>query len=51
MGVYGVARGEVIVDPEARRDLEALEAIAENSRITLRGLSTKLGIALGLAYL
>ena len=22
MGVYGVARGEVIVDPEARRDLE-----------------------------
>ena len=51
MGVYGVAHGEVIVDPEARRDLEALEAIAENSRITQRGLSTKLGIALGLANL
>ena len=51
MGVYGVARGEVIVDPEARRDLQALEAIAENSRITQRGLSTKLGIALGLANL
>ena len=51
MGAYGVAHGEVIVDPEARRDLEALEAIAENSRITQRGLSTKLGIALGLANL
>ena len=33
------------MDPEARRDLQALEAIAENSRIT------KLGIALGLANL
>ena len=39
------------MDPEARRDLQALEAIAENSRITQRGLSTKLGIALGLANL
>ena len=36
---------------EARRDLQALEAIAENERITQRSLSTKLGIALGLTNL
>lgn len=35
----------------ARRDLEALEAIAENDRITQRSLSTRLGIALGLTNL
>jgi hypothetical protein len=35
----------------ARRDLEALEAIAENDRITQRRLSTRLGIALGLTNL
>lgn len=34
-----------------RRNLRALEAIAENERITQRGLSTSLGIALGLTNL
>lgn len=36
---------------EERRDLQTLEAIAENDRITQRRLSTKLGIALGLTNL
>jgi DNA-binding MarR family transcriptional regulator len=36
------------MDLEARRNLQALEAIAEDERITQRTLSTKLGIALGL---
>ena len=35
----------------ARRDLQALEAIAENERITQRRLSIRLGIALGLTNL
>lgn len=39
------------MNPDVRRDLEALEAIAENERITQRRLSTKLGIALGLTNL
>jgi len=39
------------VETEARRDLQALEAIAENERITQRRLSTRLGIALGLTNL
>jgi DNA-binding MarR family transcriptional regulator len=39
------------VDTEARRDLQALEAIADNDRITQRRLSTTLGIALGLTNL
>lgn len=39
------------MDAEARRDLEALEAIADNERITQRSLSTQLGIALGLTNL
>lgn len=39
------------VGSEARRDLEALEAIAENEQITQRRLSTRLGIALGLTNL
>lgn len=39
------------MDTEARRDLQALEAIAENDRITQRRLSIKLGIALGLTNL
>jgi DNA-binding MarR family transcriptional regulator len=36
------------VDVEARRNLEALEAISEDDSITQRTLSTQLGIALGL---
>jgi len=36
---------------EAGRDLEALQAIAENDEITQRGLSSRLGIALGLTNL
>lgn len=39
------------MNTEARRDLQALEAIAENDRITQRRLSIKLGIALGLTNL
>jgi DNA-binding MarR family transcriptional regulator len=39
------------MNPTARRDLQALEAIAENDRITQRRLSTRLGIALGLTNL
>jgi len=36
------------MDIEAHRDLRLLEAVAEDSRVTQRGLATKLGIALGL---
>jgi len=36
------------MDIEAHRDLKLLEAVEQNSRITQRSLSTKLGIALGL---
>lgn len=36
------------MDIEARRDLKLLEAVEEDSRITQRSLSGKLGIALGL---
>ena len=36
------------IDVEARRNLQALEAIAEDDHITQRTLSNKLGIALGL---
>jgi len=36
------------MDIEGRRDLKLLEAVEEDSRITQRGLATKLGIALGL---
>jgi DNA-binding MarR family transcriptional regulator len=36
------------MDVEDRRNLHALEAIAEDSRITQRTLASKLGIALGL---
>src|SRR5712691_442140 len=36
------------MDIEAHRDLKLLEAVEQNSRVTQRGLATKLGIALGL---
>jgi predicted transcriptional regulator len=36
------------MDIENRRDLKLLEAVEEDSRVTQRGLATKLGIALGL---
>jgi DNA-binding Lrp family transcriptional regulator len=36
------------MDIEAHRDLKLLEAVEEDSRVTQRGLATKLGIALGL---
>ena len=36
------------MDVEARRNLQALEAIAYDDRVTQRTLSSKLGIALGL---
>ena len=36
------------MDTEARRQLQLLEAVEEDSRVTQRGLATKLGIALGL---
>jgi len=36
------------LDIEARRNLEALEAIAENGHITQRTLASKMGMALGL---
>ncbi len=37
------------MDLEAHRDLKLLEAVHQDSRVTQRGLATKLGIALGLA--
>ena len=37
------------MDVEAHRDLRLLEAVHEYSRVTQRGLASKLGIALGLA--
>ena len=36
------------MDIEAHRDLKLLEAVEKDSRVTQRGLATKLGIALGL---
>jgi len=36
------------MDIEDRRDLKLLEEVEQNSRVTQRGLATKLGIALGL---
>jgi DNA-binding Lrp family transcriptional regulator len=39
------------VDIEDRRDLRLLQAVEQDSRITQRGLATKLGIALGLTNL
>ena len=36
------------MDIEAHRDLKLLEAVEQDSRVTQRGLATKLGIALGL---
>jgi DNA-binding MarR family transcriptional regulator len=39
------------MDLEARRELRALEVLAENEGITQRGLASKLGIALGLTNL
>jgi predicted transcriptional regulator len=36
------------VEVEAHRDLQLLEAVHEDSRVTQRGLASKLGIALGL---
>jgi len=36
------------LDIEAHRDLKLLEAVAQDSRVTQRSLSTQLGIALGL---
>src|SRR5919106_2307875 len=36
------------MDIEDRRDLRLLEAVEEDSRVTQRGLASKLGIALGL---
>jgi len=41
-------RGQEQLDTEARRHLRLLEAVEEDSRVTQRGLATKLGIALGL---
>ncbi|HYU81025.1 MAG TPA: winged helix-turn-helix transcriptional regulator [Vicinamibacterales bacterium] len=37
------------MDLEAHRDLKLLEAVHQNSRVTQRGLASRLGIALGLA--
>lgn len=37
------------MDVDAHRDLRLLEAVHEDSRVTQRGLASKLGIALGLA--
>jgi DNA-binding MarR family transcriptional regulator len=39
------------LDTGAHRDLKVLEAIAENERMTQRGLASRLGIALGLTNL
>src|SRR5437879_5169735 len=36
------------MDLEAHRDLQLLEAVEQNARVTQRTLATKLGIALGL---
>src|SRR5436189_3681228 len=36
------------MDIEAHRDLQLLEAVEQNARVTQRSLATKLGIALGL---
>lgn len=39
------------MDLESQRDLQVLEAVAQDQRITQRGLAANLGIALGLANL
>ena len=39
---------DAVMDIEAHRDLQLLEAVEQNARVTQRTLSTKLGIALGL---
>lgn len=39
------------MDPESRRDLEMLEALAQNDRMTQRSLALRMGIAVGLANL
>ena len=36
------------MDVEGHRDMKLLEAVEQDSRVTQRGLATKLGIALGL---
>ena len=46
-GDRGVRRGDVM-NVEARRNLQALEAIAEDDHLTQRTLASRLGIALGL---
>ena len=40
--------GKPVMDIEAHRDLKLLEAVDADSRVTQRGLSMQLGIALGL---
>ena len=49
--MIGSLRDSSEMDPEARRHLQVLEALAENERITQRTLAAKLGIALGLTNL
>ena len=39
------------MDTGAHRELKVLEAIADDERLTQRGLATRLGIALGLTNL
>jgi predicted transcriptional regulator len=50
---FGSAQGKPenvkAMEVEAHRDLRLLEAVHEDSRVTQRGLASKLGIALGLA--
>lgn len=45
----GGGSSNTIMDVEAHRDLRVLEAVQQDSRLTQRGLASKLGIALGLA--
>ncbi len=40
-----------LMDPEARHELDLLEALSEDAHATQRGLSAKVGIALGLTNL
>src|SRR4029079_15187150 len=46
-----LAPGERIMDVESRRDLQLLEALEQESRISQRSLGGRLGIALGLTNL
>jgi hypothetical protein len=39
------------MDPEARRELDLLEALSNDTQLTQRRLSAKLGVALGLTNL